>query len=220
MTSQKEVKDISARTNYILSLLKPKKDMKILNIGISNIPEIEHELENKVSEVVTLDYDKKKLYEASKYLKKTRLIEGDIHKPLPFKREYFDAIIILEVLEHVDDRKALSIIMPHLKKGGTLIVSVPNMHPLHIINPVLYFEHKRHYSNAKITRRLEEAGLRLEDLNVVENWTLLANLYLHLFFKNILRQKRPFATFKKSAERTYGQKNRHGLDIVVKARKK
>ena len=170
-------------------------------------------------ECITLDYDKKKLEGASKYLKKTRLVEGDIHKPLPFKKEYFDAIIILEVLEHVNDRKALSMMMPCLKKEGVIIVAVPNMHPLHIINPVLYFEHKRHYSNEKIKKRLEEAGCTVEDLNVVENWTLLANLYLHLFFKNVLRQKRPFSTFSKSAEKTYQQKNRHGLDIIVKARK-
>ncbi len=210
---------LSARTAYVLNLLHPTKTMRVLNIGISNIPEIEIELEKKVKECVTFDFDAKKLAKAAPFLKKTKLIEGDILKPLPFKKAQFDAIIILEVLEHVDDRKALRMLLPHLKKGGSIIVGVPNMHPLHIINPVLYFEHKRHYSNAKIKRRLEEAGCKIEDLNVVENWTLLANLYLHLFSKHLLRKQRPFGTFTKSAARTYQQKNRHGLDIIVKARK-
>ncbi|MEK6825876.1 MAG: class I SAM-dependent methyltransferase [Nanoarchaeota archaeon] len=218
MTLQKLVK-ISARTQYILSLLAPKKEMSVLNIGISNIPEIEIELEKCVKECVTLDFDKKKLEKATPFLKKTKLVQGDIHKPLPFKKNYFDAIIILEVLEHVDDRKALQMLIPHLKKGGVVIVAVPNMHPLHIINPVLYFEHKRHYSNAKIRRRLEEAGCKVEELNVVENWTLLANLYVHLFNKHIMRKQRVFGTFTKSAAKTYERRNKHGLDIIVKARK-
>ncbi len=210
---------ISARTEYILKLLQPKKSMRVLNIGVSNIPEIEMELENEVKECVTIDFDKKKLQRASPFLKKTRLVNGDILKPLPFKKEEFDAIIILEVLEHVDDKKALQMLIPHLKKGGVILVGVPNMHPLHLINPVLYFEHKRHYSNSKIKRRLEEAGCEVLDIQVVENWTLLANLYIHLFSKHILRKQRPFGTFTKSAAKTYQAQNRHGLDILVKARK-
>ncbi len=213
------MREISARTAYILKLLRPTKQMKVLNVGISNIPEIEMELEKTVKACVTIDFDKKKLEKAKPFLTKTKLVEGDILKELPFKKEQFDAIIILEVLEHVDDVHALQMLLPHLKKGGVLIVGVPNLHPLHLINPVLYFEHKRHYSNAKIQRRLKDVGCTIEDLNVVENWTLLANLYLHLVSKHVLRKQRPFGMFTKSAARTYEQKNRHGMDIIVKARK-
>ncbi len=212
--------EVSARIAYIVSLLKLKLGDKVLNIGISNIPELEIFLENKVKECVTIDIDKEKLRHANTFLKKTKLIEGDILKEPAFKNNYFDKVIILEVLEHLeDDIKAANWINSVMKKGGTLIVAVPNTHPLHYLNPVKYLEHKRHYTNESITKLLIEQGFKIDNLNVVENWTLLANLYIHLFFKFILKRTIPFGILKKSSEKTYSQKNYKGLDIIVKATK-
>ncbi|MBI2632380.1 methyltransferase domain-containing protein [Candidatus Pacearchaeota archaeon] len=207
------------RIKYIINLLSPKNSDKVLNVGISNIPEIEIAIEDNVKECWTIDIDKQKLKKASKYLKKTKLICEDIDSK-PLKKNYFDKVIIIEVLEHLDsDITALKWINSILKKNGSVIIGVPNKHPLHIINPVKYFEHKRHYSNEEITNKTEENGFKIMHLNVVENWSLLANLYIHFFFKFILRKTIPFNTFKKSANKTYMQENKSGMDIIIKAKK-
>jgi SAM-dependent methyltransferase len=199
--------------------MNPKKRDKVLNIGISNIPEIELAIENNVAECWTIDLDKKKLRNAGRYLKKTRLIEGDLmHNNLP--KNYFDTVVILEVLEHLeDDKTAVEIINALLKKGGKVIASSPNNDPIHIINPVKYIEHKRHYSNWEFKSLFSERGFKIDHFNVVESWRLLFNLYIHLLFKFVLRRTVPFGLFGSKTDRSYKQQNVHGLDLIVKATK-
>ena len=205
------------RIDYIIKLISPSKKDRILNVGISNIPEIEIVLENRVKECTTLDIDLEKLNNASKYLRKTKLIKEDINNK-PFKNKKFDKVVILEVLEHLDsDITALKWINSILKKRGHIILSVPNNHPLHIFNPIKYLQHKRHYSNSDILKKLNNLGFKVEHFNLVENWSLLANLYIHSFFKFFLKKTIPFNTFKKSPNKTYTQKNSSGLDIIIKA---
>lgn len=208
-----------SRNSYILNLIDSKKSDVLLNIGISNIPEMEILLENKVKACVTLDNDSKKLEKAKSFLKKTKLVDADIYKK-PLEKNHFNKVIMLEVLEHLDnDESILEWIHSILKKSGVLVMSVPSNHFLHIINPVKYMQHKRHYSTKRLKRILKSAGFQIEHINLVENWSLLANLYIHLFRKYILRNTKNFLTFKKTPGNTYRQKNSSGLDIVVKARK-
>ena len=90
------------RINYVLNLIAAKKTDRILNVGISNIPEIEMVLEKKCKECVSIDLDKNKLEKASKFLNKTKLIHSNLIE-YSFKDNYFDKVIILEVLEHLED---------------------------------------------------------------------------------------------------------------------
>ena len=84
------------RISYVLNLLNTSKKDKILNIGIANIPEIEMKIENKVKECWTIDPDKKKVEKAKKFLKKAKLIEGDLMNfpGLKNKKGYYDKIVI------------------------------------------------------------------------------------------------------------------------------
>lgn len=210
----------SNRTDYVFNLLNPKKTDKILNIGISNIPEVEQSLEPSVAECWTIDIDKQKISAAAHFLKKTHLLHEDITKKTTLKDNYFDKVTMIEVLEHIkDDRAALRFINKKLKPSGILIIAVPNDAFLHYFNPVKYAEHERHYSNALIRQRLQEAGFTIEHFNLVERWTLLANLYIHLFRKFVLRQNRPFGVFTTLSHNSYKQQNRRGMDIIIKARK-
>ena len=104
-----------------------------------------------------------------------------------------------------------------LKKGGEIIVGVPNDAVLHYINPVKYFEHERHYSNEMIKTRLQNTGFKIIHFNLVETWTMLLNLYIHIFLKFVLRVQTPFGVFRKRADETYRQFNRWGMDIQIKA---
>jgi 2-polyprenyl-3-methyl-5-hydroxy-6-metoxy-1,4-benzoquinol methylase len=208
------------RIDYLLNLVSPLKKDKILNVGISNIPEIEIKLENRIKEGTTIDLDEEKLLKAKKYLKKTKLVHGDILK-YKLKNNYFDKVIMLEVLEHLEyDKLALNRIRLCMKRGGSLIVSVPSNSIWHLINPVKYFEHKRHYSRTEIVNLLQNSGFNIVHVNLVENWKLLANLYVHLFFKYVLKKNVSFNIFDKKGNKTYLKNNNSGLDIIVLAKKR
>ena len=204
------------RIDYVINLIKPEKDDRVLNIGISNIPEIEMKIEEKVKENWVIDIDNNKLSKAKKYLKRTKVILGDINT-YNFEEGYFDKIIALEVLEHLEnDISVLIQINKILKTNGTLVVGVPSTNLLHIINPVKYVEHKRHYSKNLIKERLEKTRFKIVHFNYAENWSLLLNLYIHLFNKFVLRKTKPFNIIK-SGNKTYLHYNKNGLDIIVKA---
>jgi len=206
------------RIDYIKNLINPEKKDKVLNIGISNIPEIEMAIENKVKECWTIDFDKQKINKAAGFLKKTKLIVDNIITTDKLKEGYFDKVVTIEVLEHLkNDVEIIKKINKLLKPHGEIIVGVPNDAFLHYFNPVKYFEHERHYSNEMIKTRLKNNGFKIIHYNLVECWTLLANLYIHLFFKFILRRNIKFGTFNKKADATYGQINKKGLDIIIRA---
>lgn len=204
----------------MFNLIDAKPKDKILNIGVSNIPEIEMFLEDKVTECWTVDIDDKKMSDANKFLKKTKLLKLDITKAAPIKNNYFDTVVILEVLEHLDDDlEALRWIHSVLKPKGKIVLSVPNDAWLHTFNPVKYFEHKRHYSKEMILSALSRTGFEVKHFNVVENWTILLSLYAHIFNKFLLRRQKPFGVMKEIANKTYMQNNTRGMDFVVAAAK-
>ena len=66
---------------------------------------------------------------------------------LPFEGETFDAIIAVDVLEHIqDDSKAVKELKRVLKTDGLLLIHVPNKHQKHILieNPEEQHDHVRH----------------------------------------------------------------------------
>ncbi len=79
----------------------------------------------------------------------------------------FDAALCFNVLEHVhDDIEALRTIRTRLAPGGRLVVLVP-------AHPALYgavdraVDHVRRYDRRTLTRSLNEAGLRIDELRHV-----------------------------------------------------
>ena len=66
----------------------------------------------------------------------------------------FDLVTCLDVLEHVDDDKAVDEIRRVLRPGGLLVVTVPAHRHLWNENDV-YSQHLRRYSRRELVRRLE-----------------------------------------------------------------
>ena len=209
----------SNRTDYVYNLAKPKKNDWILTIGVANIPELEQKIEKVAKKCVCIDFDKNKINHAKKYLKNTDFIYGDLMNLKDQKINHkFDAIIMLEVLEHIeDDEMAVQIIHSLLNKRGKLIISVPNKNIWHIFNPVKYTQHKRHYSMNEITNLLVKNGFTIEHSNNVESPKLLFDLYIHLFCKYILRQKIKFGILTWQNDKTYMQYNLESkaLDSII-----
>lgn len=209
----------SSRLDYLYNSVKPHHNMRILNIGIANIPEWEMRIEQEVAESLTLDNDSAKNKHAQTFLKKAKVKTADIYT-FPLKEGHYDVITLLEVFEHLpDDRTIMGKLVRALKPGGKIIFSVPSKHWLHYSNPVKYTQHYRHYTLEEAQSLAKRAGLHILHSNHVEDWTLLANLYIHLVRKYLLRSPGTF-TLLTSGEETYRQQNVSGLDIWIIAQKK
>lgn len=75
-----------------------------------------------------IDYDKNAVKKAAKYCKETAVIDLNEMEQLPFKKHYFDYILLMDVLEHLNDPESIILkIKPYLKKKGKIIISVPNI---------------------------------------------------------------------------------------------
>lgn len=91
-----------------------------------------------------------------------RLINGDV-EALPFEPKMVDLVIGLDVIEHVDDIKALHEARRVLKPGGYCLLSVPAHQALWSIRDV-EAGHKRRYSKKRLMSTLNDAGFEI--LNV------------------------------------------------------
>ena len=90
------------------------------------------------------------------------LVEADLTQPLPDSVEPFDAVLALDVIEHLDDDRAAVARLARLTRpGGTTLVSVPAL-------PELYSEfdsvqgHRRRYTREVLRGVLEGVGLEVE----------------------------------------------------------
>ncbi|HXE55214.1 MAG TPA: methyltransferase domain-containing protein [Tepidisphaeraceae bacterium] len=98
------------------------------------------------------------------------LILADLTQPLPDNAPKADAVIALDVIEHLDDdRGAVRNLMRLLKPGGVLIVSVPAL-------PDLFSEfdsvqgHRRRYLPSTLRAACTHAGLEIRQLSWWGSW--------------------------------------------------
>lgn len=67
----------------------------------------------------------------AKKITKAKLILGDINKKLSYKDNFFDAIFVLDVIEHLESPyQFLLEVQRVLKKGGILFVQTPNINSI------------------------------------------------------------------------------------------
>jgi ubiquinone/menaquinone biosynthesis C-methylase UbiE/uncharacterized protein YbaR (Trm112 family) len=111
----------------------------------------------------------KSLAEKQKVASRTTFVVCSAEK-LPFKKNLFDYVSILSVLEHLaNDRLAMGAISQIVNKNGYCYVCVPNtyerMWPF--LWPIyFYFDkkmgHKRHYSIEGLSQKMTRVGFRLQ----------------------------------------------------------
>ncbi len=90
------------------------------------------------------------------------LVQADLARPLPAVGDAFDAVLALDVIEHIDeDRVAVTNLARLTRPGGVAILSVPAL-------PFLYSEfdevqgHRRRYRPVTLRQAVAGSGLRLE----------------------------------------------------------
>ncbi|MCB1782927.1 MAG: class I SAM-dependent methyltransferase [Alphaproteobacteria bacterium] len=77
--------------------------------------------------------------------------------------ETFDAVMAVEVLEHIPDQEVssfLNILASRTNAGGHIYISVPS------INLPLYKKHYRHYDPALLRRQIEQSGIPVDILEI------------------------------------------------------
>ena len=119
------------------------------------------------------------------------LINYDIEKEdsIPFKSSFFDAVIMLAVIEHLESERLIKIlkeIYRVLKIGGIYVLTTPApwtdnllkfMSKLRLVSPEEIEEHKLLYSHQKLSFLLQKAGFAQEKIKL-GNFEFFMNIWV------------------------------------------
>ncbi len=168
--------------NFFLSHYLNKKS-KILDVGCGTGRNIESF--SRFGEVWGIDYAS----EAITFCKQRglkRVVRGSLEK-IPFLKNSFDCITALDVLEHVDDQKALKEIIRVLKPEGLLIITVP-AYPRLWSRWDEVLQHKRRYTKSSLKKLLKGNGFKIIKISYVHSFlilpTIIIRAFKNLFYKN------------------------------------
>ena len=165
----------SARNDLIQ--LIPSEAQRILEVGCAGGMTGKALREKGVEEIVGIEIDEEVALQGRPYY--DQLIIGDVEKvKLPFGKEHFDCIIYGDVLEHlVNPWQVLKSHTLFLKKGGSIVCSIPNIRHYRVIKKlilkgkweytddgILDRSHLRFFTLDSIQRMLKEAGFEIEEL--------------------------------------------------------
>jgi len=119
----------------ITNLLKKKKAQKILDLGCGSGRHLVY-LAKRGFDVYGFDVSEQGIEIAENWLKKEKLKAsfkiGDVYKKLPYKDNFFDALISTQTLYHGrinNIRKLIKEIERILKPGGLIFITVTRMGP-------------------------------------------------------------------------------------------
>jgi SAM-dependent methyltransferase len=163
-----------ARAALTLSLLESlgiRKQAQVLDAGCGWGVTLAA-LERRGYQVVGLDVSRRMLEQLD--TPQRRLIEADLAKPLGHDAPVYDAALALDVIEHLDDDRAVVNRLGSLvRRGGIVIVSVPAL-------PELFTEfdsiqgHRRRYVPETLRAAFEGSGLELERIFWWGRWLVPA----------------------------------------------
>jgi 2-polyprenyl-3-methyl-5-hydroxy-6-metoxy-1,4-benzoquinol methylase len=136
--------------------------IKLLEIGCGTGRFIREIVDNKNLEITGSEIYLKGILYAKKNIPNVDFIQFDVTQGLI--GEEFDLIIALDVVEHIEnDVAALSNIYKMLRKGGGLIITVPqHMFLWSRLDEIL--KHKRRYSRRELVAKLQENGFDIRYL--------------------------------------------------------
>lgn len=118
----------------------------------------------------------------------------DLHQlsadKLTFIEESFDLVTAFDLLEHLDDdSKTLKELFRVCKKGGMLMLTVPAYQFLWSEHDI-FLRHKRRYSADILSKKVREAGFKIEKLSYIIFFLLLPIFYFR-FLQKIIRKREP-----------------------------
>ncbi len=217
------------RVSWLIKNLKPKNGERILDLGCGDgfyLYLLSH-LDLKLI-LHGVDYDKHALNSAKKNLdpNKVKLSQADLMKRLPFSDEFFDGIVMSEVMEHLpDDIKGLKEVRRVLKKNGRLVLSVPHLNYPFSWDPInwilqrslkthinsgfwagIWNQHLRLYSDENLNSVLKISGFKDIKTKKLTHYCLPFNHHLINLGARLLASKNAPSIFKKKMSK-FEQKN-------------
>ncbi len=144
------------------------KGRKVLEIG-SGTGNILEQYLDCVKSVTANDLDKKSLAILKKRFasRKLKVCSGDLLRKKSVSPGKFDAVIMVNVLEHIyDDITAVKLMLGFLRPGGVLILFVPAFNLL-FSKMDRMFLHKRRYTKKVMRKLAEDAGAELKELKYI-----------------------------------------------------
>lgn len=172
---------------WFLKYLK-KKDI-VLDIGCANGQQT-IKAAKFVKKIIGIDVDlaelKKGMMEsARKKIKNVKFLKSSAEEKLKFSQNSFDKVLFFDVLEHLENQDlTLSEIWRVLKKGGLLLLSVPNKNTswkkLQRSVGLSYFsdsDHKREYNQNEIKNLLEKHELKILNIAPIVFDTPIAPIF-------------------------------------------
>ncbi|QWD21898.1 class I SAM-dependent methyltransferase [Polynucleobacter paneuropaeus] len=111
--------------------------------------------------------------------------QGSLPNAIPYPKDYFSLITALDVIEHIDDDLgSLKTIRELLKNDGKAVITVPAYMCLWSHFDELN-EHKRRYTHAELSLKLEQAGFEIEKISYY-NTLLFPAIYVVRKLNNLL----------------------------------
>lgn len=204
---------LKRRARRIVEELDLKDKEKILEVGCGNGYYLN--LLNKLGFNLTLtgiDNDVLALQDARKIIRdnkvKFKLVDAN---KLPFGNNFFDKVVISEVIEHVEDQqKVLSEIYRVLKPGGIMVLTTCNIDYPFLWDPVnwilqhllgthiksgfwagIWNQHLRLYKISNLNSIIKKSKFKVEISEFLTRWCLpfnhyLVNLIARLFYQGTL----------------------------------
>lgn len=130
-------------------------------------------------EVVGVEYNRHAALLASRRL--DAVVQGSVDElaDFPYPHGYFDCLVFADVLEHLPNpEETLKRLLPYLREGGHLVVSLPNVRHYEVVGDLLvngrwtYQDagildrtHLRFYTYAEIEQMAARLGLELDELD-------------------------------------------------------
>jgi len=199
------------RARFILETVQKKKPLTILDAGCGRgFYTRAFTFFPFLKTITGIDLKKEYLDKAEKEVKdkRVKLLEASIYA-LPFKNETFDFAVSSEVMEHLpDDVAALKELKRVVKKGGTLIISVPHRSFPFLWDPLnwilmkffnthvpkdiwwlagIWADHERLYTMEEITSVAKKAGWKVKKTQSVIHYAWpLSHFLLYGIGKNIV----------------------------------
>jgi SAM-dependent methyltransferase len=124
----------------------------------------------------------------SKSLHNGIIKKGLLPREIPFRTNFFDLIIALDVIEHIEeDQEALISINNLMKKKGILILTVPALMSLWSKFDVIN-HHKRRYIKSDLIRKLEQANFKILKISYY-NFFLFPLIFIYRKLEKLIGKK-------------------------------
>ncbi|MDD5593267.1 MAG: class I SAM-dependent methyltransferase [Candidatus Margulisbacteria bacterium] len=142
----------------------------------------------KYGEVSGLEYSEKAI-ELCRRTNPCEIKKGWLPDNLPYPADHFDAIIALDVIEHIeDDLAALKAIYGRLRPGGVAVVAVPANMALWSGHDVVH-GHQRRYDLDQLADKLRSAGFKIKKISYYNTIMFLPILAIRVVNRLLKRDK-------------------------------